>query len=436
MNDKAIRNILIAYLKASNHEIRIYQEKSIGTSICDVMAVTDRLTGYEIKSDLDNYFRLAGQIKAYDRFFDENYLVVSKSHCQSAQYHVPNHWGILCIENDNITLFREALGNKQVSRRNQLTILWKLELKNLLVRNNMPLYAQRDRKYISEQLASTVESGLLGRQITRELLQRDYSVYDAQDHTLYYNDGEGFPAEEIVDMLSEKNLEQMTLDKWIELYRQAAAVHEHKEQLYRAPTVGRTPHAIPYTDIEVSLGVPWVGKQIIADFIAHILESESDFSVFLGYEEVTGSWCIYNKDYLASLNSKNAMFKYGLERYNALRIMENTLNLREIKLLDNGTEYNERDTLAALEKQRLINEEFKRWIWLDEDRRWLVEEAYNNMFTGYEAQKYDGSALQFPDMSPAFTLYGYQKDAVQKILSSPNTLLAFDVGAGKSATRS
>ena len=78
MNDKAIRNILIAYLKASNHEIRIYQEKSIGTSICDVMAVTDRLTGYEIKSDLDNYFRLAGQIKAYDRFFDENYLVVSK----------------------------------------------------------------------------------------------------------------------------------------------------------------------------------------------------------------------------------------------------------------------------------------------------------------------------------------------------------------------
>lgn len=235
MNDKAIRNILIAYLKASNHEIRIYQEKSIGTSICDVMAVTDRLTGYEIKSDLDNYSRLAGQIKAYDRFFDENYLVVSKSRCQSAQYHVPDYWGILCIENDNITLFREALGNQQVSRRNQLTILWKLELKNLLVRNNMPLYAQRDRKYISEQLATTVEPSLLGRQITRELLQRDYSFYDAQDYTLYYNDGEGFSVEEIVDMLSEKNLEQMTLDKWIKLYRQATAVHEHKEQLYRAP---------------------------------------------------------------------------------------------------------------------------------------------------------------------------------------------------------
>lgn len=87
--------------------------------------------------------------------------------------------------------------------------------------------------------------------------------------------------------------------------------------------------------------------------------------------------------------------------------------------------------MAALEKQRLINEEFKRWIWLDEDRRWQVEEAYNKIFTQYEVQKYDGSHLQFPDMSPAFSLFDYQKDAVQKILTSPNTLLAFDVGAGK-----
>lgn len=94
MNDKAIRGILIAYLQATNQEIRIYQEKSIGASICDVMAVTDKLTGYEIKSDLDNYTRLEAQIKAYDRFFDENYLVVSQSHSRSAEGKVPNHWGI------------------------------------------------------------------------------------------------------------------------------------------------------------------------------------------------------------------------------------------------------------------------------------------------------------------------------------------------------
>jgi hypothetical protein len=83
MNDKAIRDILIAWLQATNHEIRIYQEKNIGSSICDVMAVTDKLTGYEIKSDLDNYARLEMQIHAYDRFFDENYLVVSQAEKQA-----------------------------------------------------------------------------------------------------------------------------------------------------------------------------------------------------------------------------------------------------------------------------------------------------------------------------------------------------------------
>ena len=93
MNDKSIREILISWLQATNHEIRIYQEKSIGASICDVMAVTDKLTGYEIKSDQDNYARLQDQVKAYDRFFDENYLVVSQSHSRSAESKVPCHWG-------------------------------------------------------------------------------------------------------------------------------------------------------------------------------------------------------------------------------------------------------------------------------------------------------------------------------------------------------
>lgn len=134
MNDKAIRGILIAYLQATNQEVRIYQEKSIGASICDVMAVTDKLTGYEIKSDLDNYTRLEAQIKAYDRFFDENYLAASQSHSRSAEGKVPTHWGILCIHNDNITVIRRAQKNRSVSRRNQLAILWKEHLDKTIVR--------------------------------------------------------------------------------------------------------------------------------------------------------------------------------------------------------------------------------------------------------------------------------------------------------------
>ena len=75
MKDNEIRNILIAYLKANNSENRIYEEKSIGSAICDVMAVTDKLIGFEIKSDSDNYQRLERQIEFYDKFFDKNYIV-------------------------------------------------------------------------------------------------------------------------------------------------------------------------------------------------------------------------------------------------------------------------------------------------------------------------------------------------------------------------
>ena len=303
MNDKAIRDILIAWLQATNHEIRIYQEKSIGASICDVMAVTDKLTGYEIKSDLDNYARLEDQVKAYDRFFDENYLVVSQGHSRSAENKVPYHWGILCIQNDNITILRKAQKNKYVYRRSQLTVLWKLELKNLLIKNNMPLYAQKDRGYISEMIATTVEDSLLGKQIAHELMRRDYSIYDAEDYTIYHKGSDGFPAEEIVDMLSEKNLEQLTLDKWIALYRQATAVQEQKEAVYKAPVEERIPHAISYTDIEVSLGVPWISREIIGDFIDHILVKHKGCACYVRYEPVTGYWSIRDKKYLGSGNT-------------------------------------------------------------------------------------------------------------------------------------
>ena len=108
MKDKEIRNILIAYLKVKHEEIRIYQEKSIGSAICDVMAVTDRLIGFEIKSDGDNYQRLERQIEFYDKFFDENYIVVSKKHIASAEIKVPKHWGIIYID-DNGIIFVNAV---------------------------------------------------------------------------------------------------------------------------------------------------------------------------------------------------------------------------------------------------------------------------------------------------------------------------------------
>ena len=142
MKDKEIRNILISFLKANSNEIRIYQEKSIGASVCDIMVVTDKLTGFEIKSDRDNFARLERQVKAYSLFFDKNYIVVGKTHLAAAADRVPDDWGIICILDDKVTVERKAKKNSSVSRRKQLTILWKLELKNILVKNHLPTYAQ------------------------------------------------------------------------------------------------------------------------------------------------------------------------------------------------------------------------------------------------------------------------------------------------------
>ena len=113
-----------------------------------------------------------------------------------------------------------------------------------------------------------------------------------------------------------------------------------------------------------------------------------------------------------------------------MHILESTLNLRQIMIYD-GTKYDEVETIAALEKQKLLQESFKDWVWKDENRRFEIEEAYNALFGEYEIAEYDGSGIEFAGMNPNISLFDYQKNAVQKIISTPNTLLSFDVGAGK-----
>lgn len=432
MNDKSIRKILIAYLKTRNTNMRIYQEKGIGNSICDVMVVEDCLIGYEIKSDLDNYSRLNEQVKAYNLFFDKNYIVVSDKHINSVSEKIPNTWGIICVRENDIYIEREAKKNKDVSRRRQLSILWKLELKNLLIKNYMPMYAQKEKGFIADEICRRVPEDVLGKQIVEELMNRDYSVYNAEDYTIKNEIviTSNLAEQEIIDNLSEEDFSKFTLDKWIEMYQKAQEIKEKKEYLYKEKEVVRKPHDIPYTDISVYPGAPWIDRDIIEDFYHHIMFGRRYIQDYVRYEPVTGSWHIDEKKFMGRDNV-NAEIKYGIERYNAAFILEATLNLREIKLYDDGTIYNEMDTIAALEKQKMILEEFNNWIWLDEDRIWKVEEAYNNLFAGYDVKKYDGSKLKFPNMDQRFELYDYQKDAVSKILNSKNTLLAFDVGAGK-----
>ena len=158
MKDKSIRKILIEYLSIQHKEYRIYQEKNVGSSICDLMLVTDKLIGYEIKSDSDTYERLAHQVTAYDKFFDLNYVVVGCSHAKSIEDHVPNSWGIIVVDESNIEVVREATKNKKVSRKKQLSMLWKLELKNILMKNYLPLVPQKSKEFLCEKIIESFNS--------------------------------------------------------------------------------------------------------------------------------------------------------------------------------------------------------------------------------------------------------------------------------------
>lgn len=433
MNDQEIRNILISFLKGSNDNMRIYQEKAIGGSICDLMSVTDCLTGYEIKSDQDDYSRLDRQVNSYDHFFNYNYIVVGKSHERSVEEKVPKHWGIIVVSPDNIYIYKKAKQNKYPNIKSQLSVLWKLELGNLLSFFRLPMYSLKSKSFISDRLIESVAPEELSERIAYELFNRDYSIFDAEDYTVT-KENETIPdtyTKEMVDGVSE--MEEMTLDKWIEIFNSAQKVKRTKEEKFRLRK-DRPAHDITFDQIEVSLGVPWISSSIISDFakyLATIGTENKSIEVFINvsYEQITGNWYVHNKND-ASINV-NCTTKYGLRNYNALWILEATLNLREIKLYDKYKNYDEKSTIAALERQKRITELFKKWVWEDEDRKWEIEEAYNNLFGKYKTQRFDGSGLEFPGLNKEKDLYGYQKDAVQRIVSCKNTLLAFDVGAGK-----
>lgn len=431
MTDKEMRCILIEYLAINNREFRIFQEKNIGSSICDLMLVTDRLCGFEIKSDSDNFERIGRQVAAYEQFFDENTLVVGGRYLHTAQEKVPESWGILCIERHGILKVRAAAKNKKVSVKAQLSVLWRMELKNLLAENNLPAFTYKTKEFIIDRIAENVPAGRVSGQIVHELLTRDYSLYGAKDFTIRSKEEakeaaeSGFPSDDLADRLSEENLSEFTLDKWMEIYQRALKVREQKQAVLQKRREPRKEHAIPYRDIAVSLGVPWVSPGIIKDFVRDVFKiRDAGCTVF--YEPVTGHWSCTRSEYF----NKEVRSVYGLPHYNAFRILEATLNLREIRIYS-GTVYNEGETLAALEKQKRIRGAFADWVWQDEDRRWEIEEAYNRMFGNCAIKQYDGKALVFAGMNEEIRLFGYQKNAVQKIVSTPNTLLSFDVGSGK-----
>ena len=200
------------------------------------------------------------------------------------------------------------------------------------------------------------------------------------------------------------------------------------------------PKDLDASEIEVRLGATWVGKEYIQDFLNEVLDPPWHLrrGIQVSFSAFTGEWNITGKGSVSSTNV-NAYMTYGTERANAYHILEDTLNLRDVRVYDtvhdpDGTErrvLNSKETTLAQQKQQALKEAFQDWIWREPDRRHDLVAKYNALFNSSKPREYDGSHINFSGMNPGIQLREHQKNAIAHVLYGGNTLLAHEVGAGK-----
>lgn len=182
--DKDIREPLFDFLEETYGKIRILEEKVTGRARADVVMITeDLLFGIEIKSDSDTYARLKKQIKNYDMYYDRNIIVAGSSHGAHVSEHVPKYWGIITVEldasgNPDFYILREPQDNPKVKDDRKISILWRIELNNLLAKNNLPKYAQKSKFFVQQTLLERVDKDILWKQVYEELFERDYNTIE------------------------------------------------------------------------------------------------------------------------------------------------------------------------------------------------------------------------------------------------------------------
>ena len=199
------------------------------------------------------------------------------------------------------------------------------------------------------------------------------------------------------------------------------------------------PKDLDASEIEVRLGATWIDKEIIQQFMFETFKTPgfARFNMKVNYTDFTAEWRIDNKSFISS-SDVNAHVTYGTERKSAYEILEDSLNLRDVRVYDTITEngkdkrvLNSKETTLAQQKQQIIKDEFRDWIFRDPDRRRMLVDKYNRLFNSTKPREYDGSHIVFSGMNPEIKLREHQLNAVAHILYGSNTLLAHEVGAGK-----
>ena len=200
------------------------------------------------------------------------------------------------------------------------------------------------------------------------------------------------------------------------------------------------PKDLDASEIDVRLGATWVDKEYIQQFMHELFEVPfyQRRAVQVQYSNFTSEWRISGKTSLSYNNVPNNL-TYGTDRASGLRILEDTLNLRDVRIYDtiedaDGKEkrvLNQKATTLAQQKQQAIKDAFRDWVWKDPDRREALVKKYNELFNSIRPREYDGQHITFSGMNPEITLREHQRNAIAHTLYGGNTLLAHVVGAGK-----
>lgn len=199
------------------------------------------------------------------------------------------------------------------------------------------------------------------------------------------------------------------------------------------------PKDLTASEISVRLGATWIPPEIFQQFMFEFLDTPryAQWNIKVHYSQFTGEWNIEGKSYDRS--NVKAYSTYGTSRINAYKIIEETLNLKDVRIFDyieddegkKKAVLNKKETAIAQAKQELIKQGFQDWIWADPTRREELTKMYNEKFNSIRPREYDGSHIVFNGMNPEIELREHQKNAVAHILYGGNTLLAHAVGAGK-----
>ena len=199
------------------------------------------------------------------------------------------------------------------------------------------------------------------------------------------------------------------------------------------------PEDLKASEISVRLGATWLPVEDVEKFIYQLLDTPryAQWKMKVHYSPITGEWNIENKTY--DRTNVKAYSTYGTDRINAYQIIEQTLNLKDVRIYDYIEEpggskkavLNKKETAIALAKQEAIKQQFQEWIWADPKRRERLCRLYNDKFNNTRPRVYDGSHIAFVGMNPEIELRKHQRDAVAHIIYGGNTLLAHEVGAGK-----